>query len=541
MVRFLWVALAVAASASGPASPVRFRNVAEAAGLRFVLENEVTPEKRVIESFAGGLAAFDYNNDGRTDIFFTNGAAKTSMRKESPKYWNRLFRNDGGMKFTDATAEAGLAGEGYAMGAAAGDFDNDGNVDLFVAGVKRNVLYRNLGNGKFEDVTAKSGIADDEWAITAAWFDFDNDGRLDLWITHYSKWPPATDRFCGDAARNVRVYCHPKYFPGLPNRLYRNLGDGRFEDVTLRSGIAAYPGRGMGIAFADYDGDGFMDVYVTNDNEPNFLFHNLRNGKFDEVGLELGVALADGGKPVASMGADFRDYDNDGLPDLVIADLFRETFTLFRGAGKAGFRDITYPSGLGRLSTNISGWGPGLFDFNLDGWKDLFISCAHVNDLVEQFEPTQYRLSNHIFLNVGGVFQDGTAAAGPDFQRPSVHRGVAFADFNGDGKIDAVVSSLREPAELWENSSETTGDWLIVKLQGVKSNRDGIGARLKWGNQWNAMTTVVGYSSSGHFGVHFGVPKGQAPDTLEVFWPSGKKQIVTGVKPCQVLLVREEP
>ena len=495
----------------------------------------------MIETMAGGLAAFDYNNDGRTDIFFTNGAASPSMKKESPKYWNRLFRNDGGMKFTDVTEVAGVAGDGYAMGAAAGDFDNDGYVDLFVAGVKRNILYRNLGNGKFEDVTAQSGIQDDEWAVAAGWFDYDNDGKLDLWITHYAKWPPAIDRFCGDTARNIRVYCHPKYFQGLPNRLYHNLGSGKFEEVTAGAGLTAYPGRGMGIAFADYDGDGLMDVFVTNDNEPNYLFHNEGHGKFKEVGLVAGVALTDTGKPVASMGADFRDYDNDGRPDLVVADLFSETFSLYRNIGKGLFRDMTYASGLGRLSTRISGWGPGFFDFNLDGWKDLFVSCAHVNDIVEQFEPTQYRLSNHIFLNVKGTFQDGTADAGPDFQRRSAHRGVAFADFNGDGKIDVVVASLREPAELWENISETTGDWLIVKPQGVKSNRDGIGAVVRWGEQWNQMTTVVGYSSSGHFGVHFGVPKGQAADVLEIWWPGGKKQAVTGVKPNQVLVVKEEP
>lgn len=520
---------------------MRFRDVAEAGGLRFVLENCPTPEKRMIETMAGGLAVFDYNNDGRPDIFFTNGASIPSMEKDSPKYWNRLFRNDGGMKFTDVTVEAGLAGAGYGMGAAAADFDNDGNVDLFVAGVGRNILYRNLGNGKFEDVTAKSGIVDDQWAVAAGWFDYDNDGLLDLWINHYARWPAEVDRFCGDRVKNIRVYCHPKYFQGLPNRLFHNLGNGKFEEVTQQSGIGKFPGRGMGVAFADYDADGFMDVFVTNDNEPNFLFHNLGNGKFEEVGMQAGVAMLDNGKPVASMGADFRDYDNDGWPDLVIVDLFTETFPLFRNTGKGTFRDVTYASGLGRLSSRLSGWGPGLFDFNLDGWKDLFVSSAHVNDLVEQFEPTQYRLANRVFINERGIFRDGSPDAGADFQTRRAHRGVAFADFNGDGKIDVVVSSLLDPAELWENITETDGDWLIVKLQGVKANRDGIGARLKWGNQWNAMTTNIGYSSSSNFGVHFGAPKGQAPDTLEVWWPGGKKQVVTGVKPNQVLLVKQEP
>jgi hypothetical protein len=249
----------------------------------------------------------------------------------------------------------------------------------------------------------------------------------------------------------------------------------------------------------------------------------------------------DSGKAVASMGAEFRDYDNDGWPDLFVADLFNETFPVFRNTGKGDFRDAGYATRIGPLSAKISGWGVGLFDFNLDGWKDLFYSCAHVNDLVEHFEPTRYRLPNAIFINQKGVFRDGSAEAGPDFQAPRAHRGLAFADFNGDGKIDAVVSALMEPAELWENITETDGDWLIVKLQGVKANRDGIGARLKWGGQWNVMTTSIGYSSSGHFGVHFGVPKGQGADTLEVWWPGGRKQVVTGIKPRQVLVVREAP
>jgi hypothetical protein len=541
MHRLSLVFFAVLLLAAGSGGPVRFRNVAGAAGVRFTLDNDPLPEKRMIETMAGGLAVFDYNNDGRPDIFFTNGAAGLAMNKDAPRYWNRLFRNDGGWKFTDVTAEGGVAGQGYGMGAAAADFDNDGNVDLFVANVGGSILYRNLGNGKFQDITAASGIRDDLWAVAAVWFDYDNDGLLDLWVTHYAKWPAAMDRFCGDREKGVRVYCHPKYFQGLPNSLYHNLGNGRFEDVSVKSGVAQHLMRGMGVAIGDYDGDGFMDVFVTNDNAPNCLFRNLGNGKFEEVGLAAGVALMDSGKPVASMGADFRDYDNDGWPDLFVADLFNETFPVFRNTGKGDFRDAGYATRLGPRSAKMSGWGVGLFDFNLDGWKDLFYSCAHVNDLVEQFEPTRYRLPNAVFINEKGVFRDGSAEAGPDFQAPRAHRGLAFADFNGDGKIDAVVSALREPAELWENITETDGDWLIVKLQGVKANRDGIGARVKWGGQWNVMTTSIGYSSSNHFGVHFGVPKGQGADTLEVWWPGGGKQMVTGVKPRQVLVVREAP
>ncbi len=538
MLRFISIFVLAAQLPPIAAPNVRFRNVAEAAGLRFHVDNDATAQKRMIETMAGGLAVFDFNNDGRSDIFFTNGAASN---KTDPKHWNRLFRNDGGWKFTDVTSEAGLAGDGYSMGAAVADFDNDGNADLFVAQVGGSRLYRNLGNGKFADVTAASGIVDELWAVAAAWVDVDNDGLLDLWITHYTQWPPTNDRFCGDAQKGVRVYCHPKYFPGQPNRLYRNLGNGKFEDISARSGVSAHRGRGMGVVVGDYDGDGWMDVFVTNDNEPNFLFHNLGQGKFREVGLAAGVALLDSGKPVASMGADFRDYDNDGWPDLFATDLFHETFPVFRNTGKGDFRDATYSSRVGRLSAKLSGWGVGLFDFNLDGWKDAFYSCAHVNDLVEQFEATRYRLPNAILINERGTFRDGSADAGPDFQVPRAHRGMAVADFNGDGKPDVVVASLMDTAELWENVTATDGDWLIVKLRGVQSNRDGIGARLQWRGQTNTMTTSIGYASSGHIGVHFGAPKAQQGDTLEIWWPGAKKQTLTGVKPRQVLLVRQDP
>jgi hypothetical protein len=287
----------------------------------------------------GGVAAFDYDNDGRVDILFTNGASIPSLKKDSPKFYNRLFHNEGGMKFRDATAESGLAGDGYSMGVAAGDFDNDGKADLFVAGVHHNALFRNLGNGKFEDVTSKSGIKSDEWSVAAGWFDFDNDGLLDLFVVNYGAWSPAYDRFCGDSSKGLRVYCHPKYFEPRPNQLYRNRGDGTFEDVTAKSGILQHKGRGMSVAFADYDADGLLDVFVTNDNLPNFLFHNLGKGKFEETALLAGVAVLDHGKPVASMGADFKDYDNDGRPDITVTALNGETFPLFHNDGKGSFHE----------------------------------------------------------------------------------------------------------------------------------------------------------------------------------------------------------
>ncbi|MBM3748204.1 MAG: CRTAC1 family protein [Acidobacteria bacterium] len=535
-----WVLLAASAAlafeGSSPA-PVRFRNVARCAGVEFVLENTPTPEKQMIETMAGGLAVFDYNGDGRADIFFTNGAALPGLEKSGAKHFNRLYRNEGGMKFTDVTAEAGVAGAGYSMGAAAGDYDNDGHVDLFVAGVNRNTLYRNLGNGKFEDVTARSGIRGGVWAVAAGWLDYDNDGRLDLFVANYLQWSVENNRFCGDRALNLRMYCHPRYFEGLPNTLYRNRGDGTFADVSEKSGIARHIGKAMSLAFADYDRDGYLDVFVTNDKVPNFLFHNRRNGTFEEVALTAGVALADHGQPISSMGADFRDYDNDGQPDVSVVALAGETFPLFRNLGKGMFRDATYASGLGPLCVRRSGWSQGFFDFNNDGFKDLFVSGSHVNDVIERIEASRYKEANMLFLNRGdGRFIDGS----DDFRGlAKAHRGTGFADFNGDGRMDVVVTVLGEPAELWENLSPGGNHWLVLKLTGTKSNRDGIGAEVRIGSQVNHMTTAVGYSSSSHDGVHFGLGKVEKVDQVEIRWPSGTVQVLRDVKAGQVVKVVE--
>lgn len=520
-----------------PASAqIAFRETAQQAGIRFTLENHPTPEKHMIETMAGGVAAFDYNRDGRIDLYFTNGAALPGLEKSEPKYLNRLYRNDGGMKFTDVTGAAGLGGAGYSMGAAVADYDNDGHPDLFVAGVYRNILYRNRGNGTFEDVTAKAGIRSDKWSVAAGWFDYDNDGRLDLFVVNYAKWTTAFDRFCGDPAKGIRIYCHPKYFEGLPNTLYRNRPDGVFEDVTQKSGISRHIGRGMSVAFADYDSDGFTDVFVTNDNLPNFLFRNTGKGTFEETALLAGVALLDHGRAVASMGADFRDYDDDGLPDISVTALFRETFPLFRNAGKGSFRDATYSSKMGALSAPYSGWSNGLFDFNNDGRKDLFTANSHVNDTVEKFEPTQYRQRNAVFENAGrGVFR----AVDAGFDQMRAHRGSAFADFNGDGKIDVAVSALGEPAELWENTGGAGNHWLVVRLRGTKSNRDGIGATVRIGEQWNIMTSAVGYASSSHVGVHFGLGSVSVVKELVVRWPSGTVQTLRDVAVDRVVEITE--
>lgn len=540
--------LSMAGSKKESFVPIAFEENAKQAGIEFVLKNHVSPEKHLIEAMPAGVGVLDYDNDGFEDLYFVNGAVIPQLTKSDASYWNRLYRNNGDGTFTDVTLKAGVKGEGYSMGVAVGDYDNDGWDDLFVAGVDRDILFHNNHHGTFSDVTNTAGLAGNSpgkmWSISAGWFDYDNDEWLDLFVVNYCKWAPGTDPYCGGSKLGYRTYCNPRMYEGLPNTLYHNNRDGTFTDVSTDSGIVTQIGKGMAVAFSDYDDDGRMDALVTNDTERNFLFHNDGNGKFTEVGLKAGVAFNNDGRALSSMGADFRDIDNDGKPDLVITALSNETFPLFLNLG-GFFRDATYSSQLALLTLPWAGWGAGIFDLNNDGLKDIFTANSLVMDNIELFSSRTYRQSNSVFANVGRArFVDARAGSGPGFWKEHAHRGCAFGDFDNDGRVDVVVSSLNDPVELLRNVSDAHQHWLELLLTGRTSNRNAIGAKvhlvLPSGRaQYNHVTTSVGYASSSSRRVHFGLGHESVIASLEIGWPSGIIQRMQNVRADQCLRITE--
>lgn len=501
------------------ASPeIRF----EVRDLPAAVSNGAMGGKRLIETMIAGAAVLDFDGDGWPDIYLCNGGGAP----------NALLRNNRNGMFSNVAAAAGVEARGYSMGVAAADFDNDGAVDLFVTGVRANHLFHNRGDGTFEELPFPQ---DGRWAVAAAWFDYDNDGLLDLFVVRYVEWDEATEVYCG--TKEYRQYCHPKEYRPLPNALYRNMGGGKFRDVSVESGIAAHAGKGMGVAIGDYNGDGRLDIFVANDSLPNFLFRNRGDGTFDEVALSAGTAVNENGTAVSSMGAEFRDYNNDGREDLFVTALSNEMFSLFRNTGKGIFEDVTLASGIAKATLPWTGWSTVMADFNNDGWKDLFVANGHVMDNAELSSGRQSKQPNLLLTNGRKSFT-GRTLPGVAF-----HRGLAWGDFDRDGRVDLVVTRLNQPAQVLWNRTEGAGNWIAFDLQGSKSNRDAIGAwvevETEEAKQWDRVAAWSGYGCSSSRRLHFGIGRANQATRVRVRWPSGSVTDLRDVPAGRAVKLRE--
>jgi hypothetical protein len=522
-------------------SPVRFSDISSESQINFKHEASVTSMKYLLEAMGGGVAMFDYDNDGRMDLFFTNGAllkdpmAKNDMPdKRDPKYWNRLYHQKKDGAFEDVTERSALKGDGYSMGVAAADYDNDGYVDLYVTGYGENHLYHNNGDGTFTDVTKKLGVSGGGWSTSAGWIDYDRDGRLDLFVGRYVDWDfESGSVYCGENRPGYRAYCHPDNFRGATNILYHQRADGSFEDVSSKAGILEPGGKALGLALADFDNDGWMDIFVANDSVRQSLYHNKGDGSFEDIAVMSGAGYDENGKTYAGMGVDAADYDNDGFMDVFITTLSNETYPLYHNDRDLSFAYATNSSGIGQITLLYSGWGTHFIDVDNDGTRDIFVAQGHVLDTVEKTNSyLKYKQSPLLMLNTGKAFVNVSGTAGLAFNTPLKGRGAAFGDLNNDGQIDVVIAQLDGPAVVLRNEG-TKNHWLGLSLVGSKSNRDGIGARIIVTNRSGKKqifdaNTSGSYLSANDPRLVVGLGAATGVESVKVQWPSGLVQLIAG-------------
>ncbi len=525
---------------------VRYVDVAGSSGISFQHDNAASPEKYLIETMGSGCGWIDYDQNGLLDPYLVNG---TSARPDTSKHARRsaLYRNNGDGTFTDVTIKAGVDAEGlFGMGAAVGDYDNDGCPDLFVLGYGRCILFHNNGNGTFTDVTDRAGVGNlRKWGSSAAWFDYDNDGLLDLVIANYVDWSPEQNFWCGDKGPGLRSYCHPDVYRGQPPTLYHNNGDGTFSDVSKRSGVGIRPGNGLGVVTFDYDNDGWQDIFITNDQMPNFLFHNNRDGTFREIGYSAGVAVGIDGQFEAGMGTDAADTTGSGRSDLIVTHLDQQLARLYQNVGEGYFEDATFRSKISYATFHLSGFGTRFMDYDNDGARDLFMANGHVLDNIQRYHAeTTYAEPKLMFRNVGhGIFENVSDQLGPDFLLPRVSRGAAIGDFDNDGDLDIIISNNGQAPQLLRNDGGNANHWFQLLLIGTRSNRDAVGARVKVtaGDLvlYDEKKGGMSYQSAQDPRLHFGLGQHTTVEEVEIKWPSGELTKLTNIKSDQILAIEE--